>query len=557
MRRKTLCLSIAAFFVGVVVSLAGLDATPLLNASFESVEGGGELPAWGYGGVIDDWYENEYPGEPSCFWELGANISLVGDGLVWAGNESGGRFYQDIGTVDDDVVYQISALIGHRSGYTFDRVSFSLYASTADAATNALDGVRLRSFATLISTINVTEADGTPTGDPGVSTVAVNLATYTGHAGEVLWLEVGSVVGKDYIDNISIATSAAATPPAPVWTNTVFAASTGFMSIPYSDTLANRAVDAAGDAITYAVTDGNSWLTVAPGGALGGTPDVLGLNSFTVTASDGTGTTSATLEINVVTNTPPEWIEPVVGDTAYVDALYAATLAGKATDPDGEQALTFSLLETNTWLTVNANGTMQGTPIITDAGTNTFTVTVSDGADSSTTTLTLVVGLNNQNTIAFNFSENWWSKEVMGDGILYGTDQWTDSVNNDAPGGYTIASSAGDTNAVTTPINAPGVTVAWSSPNMWNAGDADTILENQLFKMYLDDGGSGITITVSGLSSWLTDLGADGYQVVFYQNSDAADNTFGSWDIDDGILQETTPPNPYGWFRKRRRIPSG
>jgi len=226
-----------------------------------------------------------------------------------------------------------------------------------------------------------------------VFTVTVNLSTATGHAGEVLWLEFGSVTGKDYFDNISIAASSAATAPGPAWTNSVLTnVVEGVIDYAYSDSIANMAIDPDGDAITYAKTGGNAWLTVAPSGALSGTPDVLGTNTFTVTATDGTGTPAeATLEIHVRASASPEWAEPVTASDALFDELYADTLAGKATDPDGAP-ITYSLQDTGTWLSVSNNGALTGTPVVSDEGTNTFTVIADDGIDAPTsTTLTILV----------------------------------------------------------------------------------------------------------------------------------------------------------------------
>ena len=391
MRRKTLSMAFAALFIGVAVTRAGLDATPLLNASFESVEDGGTPGGWGY--IIDDWYENERGSYFSCFYEQGSGIGLVGDGDIWVGNQTGGRFYQDVGTVDDGVAYEITALIGSRWGTSFQDGVFNLYASTADAGTNALDGVELSSFATLLSTINVTTNSGVATGAPNVFTVTVNLSTATGHDGEVLWLEFGSASGKDYFDNISIALSSAATAPGPAWTNSVITNVTeGVINYAYSDFIANMAIDPDGDAITYALTAGNPWLTVDSSGKLSGTPNVLGTNTFTVTATDGTGTPAeATLKIHVRAGASPEWAEPVTASDALLDEQYADTLAGKATDPDGAP-ITYTLQDAGTWLSVSNNGALSGMPTISDEGTNTFTVIADDGIDTPTpTTLTILV----------------------------------------------------------------------------------------------------------------------------------------------------------------------
>lgn len=294
MKIKRFSFIFAVLFIGAGVSLAGLNATPILNASFESIGDPGSN--WGY--LIDDWYESENPYWKN-YWENGASIGLIGDGTLWAGAEPGGRFYQNVGTVDDGVGYKITALIGDRNGTLFDTASFSLYASTTYAATSAMDGVELSSFATRLSTIRVTTDDGIPTGNPNVWTVTVNLPTGTGHAGEVLWLEFGSVTGKNYFDNIAIAPQTAPPGP-PIWNNNPFSTSEGIMGISYISSIANKAIDPNGDAITYSKDAADtSWLTVASDGTLGGTPNVLGSNTFTVIATDIDGSSSATLLIQV------------------------------------------------------------------------------------------------------------------------------------------------------------------------------------------------------------------------------------------------------------------
>ncbi len=498
MRRRTLGLAFAALFVGVAVSMAGLDATPILNASFESVENGGTPKDWGY--IIDDWYENENPTYSACFYEKGSMIDLVGDGLLWAGTGAGGMLYQDIGTVDDSQTYSITALIGTRYGTSFDTGSFCLYASTSDAATNASDGVELSSFATLLSTISITVSNGVPTGDTNVYTVAVNLPTGTGHAGEVLWLGFESVAGKDYFDNIAIAPSAAPTPPAPVWTGPV-TASTGIVTMAYSDSLANKAIDENGDAITYGKTDGPAWLTVAPGGALGGTPDVLGTNTFTVTATDGTGTNATTLTLFVRATLPPEWAEPVTRKAALVNEAYDATLEGQATDPDGG-TITYSLTDVGTWLSVATNGVLSGTPASGDQGMNTFTVVADDGVDTPTpATLSILVKVPVQagRHISVNFIEDDGDQGFAG-GQLIGpletdSSNWNNTINRDsgtlATG--TMADMKDDTGTPTT------ADISWASKNVWSQGDGTTDDEHKISVGYLDDGDGGPLVTVSNI----------------------------------------------------------
>ena len=73
----------------------------------------------------------------------------------------------------------------------------------------------------------------------------------------------------------------------------------------YSGTLAGAASDPDADPLTFAKVGGPAWLSVAAGGGLSGTPGAsnVGLNSFTVSVSDGQGgVDSATLQINVVSS---------------------------------------------------------------------------------------------------------------------------------------------------------------------------------------------------------------------------------------------------------------
>ena len=76
--------------------------------------------------------------------------------------------------------------------------------------------------------------------------------------------------------------------------------------------------------------------------------------------------------------------DPIVKPDATQGVRYSATLSGDAGDPDGD-VVTFAKLAGPAWLSIASNGTLSGTPASTDAGWNTFTVSVSDGKGGSDT----------------------------------------------------------------------------------------------------------------------------------------------------------------------------
>lgn len=151
----------------------------------------------------------------------------------------------------------------------------------------------------------------------------------------------------------------------------------------------------------------------------------------------------------------------------------------------------------------------------------------------SVCTLTLLLAYTaSASVIGWNFTSEGGNRTIQGDGLVDGFDQWTDSVDEaSATPGWKVPNST-DTWAVTTPINAAMVSVAWSSGGMYGVIGADDTPDQGLYGVYLDDGGTGPMVTVSGLSAWLATVpGATGYKVDFYRNSDASNNTFAELNI--------------------------
>ncbi len=89
---------------------------------------------------------------------------------------------------------------------------------------------------------------------------------------------------------------------------------------------------------------------------------------------------------------PPTFASnPVVASNALQDVAYTETLTDYASDPNGDP-MTFSVTPTNTWLSVATSGVLSGTPLVDDLGTNSWTVSVTDGiSGTNSATLKIVV----------------------------------------------------------------------------------------------------------------------------------------------------------------------
>ncbi|MBK1832862.1 BNR-4 repeat-containing protein [Roseibacillus ishigakijimensis] len=84
-----------------------------------------------------------------------------------------------------------------------------------------------------------------------------------------------------------------------------------------------------------------------------------------------------------IANSPAQFSADLLTTTAaHEGEPYQAFLSSLASDPDGD-ALSFSKLSGPAWLQLTANGVLSGTPSARDAGSNTFTVAVSDGNGGS------------------------------------------------------------------------------------------------------------------------------------------------------------------------------
>ena len=161
----------------------------------------------------------------------------------------------------------------------------------------------------------------------------------------------------------------------------------------YSQTLVGTATDPDGDPLTFTKFSGPAWLTIAPNGALSGTPALADscTNTLQISVTDGTRFDTATLRIFVVAG--PRWNDGN-DDFFYPDAVqdtpYAGTLATNVIYC-GAQALSYAKVSGPAWLNVAADGTLSGTPDRTNVLENVWTVIVSDGTSTNDATLRIWV----------------------------------------------------------------------------------------------------------------------------------------------------------------------
>ena len=212
---------------------------------------------------------------------------------------------------------------------------------------------------------------------------------------------------NSFFDNLQYSVVVAA--GAPTFLSEPIVLSNAEQDQPYSGTIADVATDPDNDPLTFAKVSGPAWLTVAADGTLSGTPGAndTGNNSWIVSVTDGTDTTTGTLRIPV--GAPPRFLaDPIVGFSVKEGQDYmvvAATLAAKAVDALNEP-LQFAKVSGPAWLQVGVDGALSGMPTTADAGPNTWTVSVTDGTYTSQATLQILV-LSINSPLTVSTVEDW------------------------------------------------------------------------------------------------------------------------------------------------------
>ena len=157
------------------------------------------------------------------------------------------------------------------------------------------------------------------------------------------------------------------------------------------------ASDADGDALTYSLTQNPSWLSIDSNGLITGTAPSVNTNtqySVTIRVSDGKDFVIQFYTL-MVRNVPVPPINnvPVITSTPVteVNENLGYSYQVVANDADGD-ALTYSLTQNPSWLSISSSGLITGTAPSVDIDTQySVTARVSDGKDFTTQTYTLVV----------------------------------------------------------------------------------------------------------------------------------------------------------------------
>jgi hypothetical protein len=230
------------------------------------------------------------------------------------------------------------------------------------------------------------ESDGSVHGMPGNGDVGMNVFVLRATDSEGLF------------DEMELSIAVENTNDAPFFTEPSLTLSSAIENEPFQASLQGTATDIdPDDGLSFSKESGPAWLTIAADGSMSGTPGDgdTGENEFQVRVTDLAGAQGeAVLRIPVIpVNDPPGFVDPVIpGPSATENEPFAGTLAPLASDPDAGDVLVFTKIAGPEWLTVEADGSFSGVPADADAGTNIFTVSVTDpSGERAEATLTISV----------------------------------------------------------------------------------------------------------------------------------------------------------------------
>ena len=165
---------------------------------------------------------------------------------------------------------------------------------------------------------------------------------------------------------------------------------------PLSITLGGTDPDA--DSLTFTVVAAPTHGTLtgsAPNLTYSPEANFTGADQFSFLVNDGSvNSVPATVSITV---NPPNSVPVFAADPINLAATESQSFAGQllATDADAGDVLAFQKVSGPAWLTVSSAGELGGTPLESDVGTGSFSVSVSDPSNASATATLIITVANN------------------------------------------------------------------------------------------------------------------------------------------------------------------
>jgi hypothetical protein len=345
------------------------------------------------------------------------------------------------------------------------------------------------------------------------------------------------------------------------------ALSNATQDVAYADTV--KATDADLDALTFAKLSGPAWMTVNADGSIEGVPtndDTTAAVTIEIEVTDGQGGSDIlTTDIAVINvNDAPE-ITTLSLTNAQQDVAYADTV--KATDIDFGDVLTFNALDVPAWMTVKADGSLEGTPSNADVSANVrVQVRVSDGELADTLDVTIDVLNINDAPIISTVALSNATQDVAYADTVKATDADLDALtfaklsgpawmtvnadgsiegvptNDDTTAAVTIeievTDGQGGSDILTTDIavinvnDAPEITTLSLTNAQQDVAYADTVKATDI------DFGDVLTFNALDVPAWMT-VKADGSLEGTPSNADVAANVRVQVRVSDGELADT------------------
>jgi autotransporter-associated beta strand protein len=197
------------------------------------------------------------------------------------------------------------------------------------------------------------------------------------------------------------------------------------------------------ETLTYSI------VTPPANGTLSGTaPNVTyiptanynGSDSFTFAANDGTvdsATAAVSITVTSINDAPVFAVSPFATANGSEGVSYVGqTVAGRASDVDAGDTLTYSKVSGPTWLAVAANGALTGTPPPGSAGLNVFGIRATDSA-SATADGILQITITS-NTLTWD-ANGTGANRTDGAGAWLTANQWWNGTSNQSWASSSIA----------------------------------------------------------------------------------------------------------------------